>query len=96
MNPFFVVFDALWSYHAYPELVLAKYFVRPDENLQKFDEVTRNKKSTLFAGTDAHSNIGFHLWATMRAIKLSISKLTTTRRFSARCEITFCSKKIRL
>lgn len=61
MNPFFVAFDALWSYRAYPELVLAKYFVRPDENLRQFDEVTQNKKSTLFAGTDAHSNIGFHL-----------------------------------
>lgn len=61
MNPFFVLFDAIWSYHAYPQLVLDKYFQRPDENLQKYDEVTRNKKSTLFAGTDAHSNIGFHL-----------------------------------
>lgn len=62
MNPFFAAFDALWSYHAYPELVLAKYFKRPDDNLKKFDEITQAKKSTLFAGTDAHSNIGFHLF----------------------------------
>lgn len=61
MNPFFVLFDALWSFHAYPELVLDKYFQRPDDNLRKFDEITQLKKSTLFAGTDAHSNIGFHL-----------------------------------
>lgn len=62
MNLFFALFDAIWSYHAYPELVLVKYFQRPDENLRKFDEVTQTKKSTLFAGTDAHSNIGFHLF----------------------------------
>jgi hypothetical protein len=62
MNPVLVLFDAVWSYYSYPELVLAKYFQRPGENLQKFDEVTAQKKSTLFAGTDAHSNIGFHLF----------------------------------
>ena len=61
MNPFFVSLDAAWSYYSYPELVLAKYFRRPDANLKQYDEVTRNKKSTLFTGTDAHSNIGFHL-----------------------------------
>ncbi|MDQ3374873.1 MAG: hypothetical protein M3521_13420 [Acidobacteriota bacterium] len=62
MNPVLVLFDAVWSYYSYPELVLAKYFQRPGENLQRFDEVTVQKKSTLFAGTDAHSNIGFHLF----------------------------------
>jgi len=62
MSPFFVLFDAIWSYYSYPELVLAKYFERPSENLQKFDEIAAQKKSTLFAGTDAHSNIGFHLF----------------------------------
>jgi hypothetical protein len=59
--PFFLL-DALWSFGAYPELTLADYFKRPDENLKKFDAVTINKKSTLFAGSDAHSNIGFHLF----------------------------------
>lgn len=61
MPVFSVIFDALWSYYSYPELVLAKYFYRPDDNLRKFDEVTQTRKSTLIAGTDAHSNIGFHL-----------------------------------
>lgn len=61
MNPVLFAADALWSYHGYPELLLSKYFVRPDENLQKYDELTANKKLTLFAGTDAHSNIGFHI-----------------------------------
>ncbi len=80
MNPFFVLFDAIWSYYSYPELVLAKYFERPDENLQKFDEVTKQKKSTLFAGTDAHSNVGFHLLgddAGNKLINLKIDRYET-------------------
>jgi hypothetical protein len=62
MNPVFTLFDAIWSYPAYPELVLAANFYRPDQNLKQFDEITQTKKSVLFAGTDAHSNIGFHLF----------------------------------
>lgn len=54
--------DALWSFPAYPELTLANRFKRPDANLQKFDAVAANKKVTLIAGSDAHSNIGFHLF----------------------------------
>lgn len=61
MNPVLFAEDALWSYYSYPELLLTKYFTRPDENLRRYDELTGNKKLTLFAGTDAHSNIGFHL-----------------------------------
>ncbi len=53
--------DALWSYGSYPELTLANYFVRPDENLKKYDEIAAKRKITLFAGSDAHSNLGFHL-----------------------------------
>ncbi len=80
MSPFFVSLDALWSYYSYPELVLAKYFYRPDANLQRFDEITRTKKSTLFAGTDAHSNIGFHLFgddAGNKIINLKIDRYET-------------------
>jgi len=54
--------DALWSYRKYPELTLAEHLSRPDENLQKFDEVARKRRITLFAGSDAHSNLGFHLF----------------------------------
>lgn len=75
-----VVFDALWSFYSYPELVLAKYFYRPDDNLRKFDEVTRNRRSTLIAGTDAHSNIGFHLLgddAGNKIINLKIDRYET-------------------
>ena len=49
MNPFFGLFDALWSYYSYPELVLAKYFQRPDDNLKKYDEVTRDRLRRTFA-----------------------------------------------
>lgn len=80
MNPAFTAFDALWSYAAYPELVLAKYFYRPDQNLKQFDEIARTKKSTLFAGTDAHSNIGFHLFgddAGNKIINLKIDDYAT-------------------
>jgi len=61
MNPVIFPLDALWSYGKYPKQLLAKYFVRPDANLQKYDEISANRKITLFSGTDAHSNIGFHL-----------------------------------
>lgn len=62
MNPFTAVFDGIWSFPAYPEVMLASYFKRPDENLRKFDEVAAKRKISLFAGTDAHSNIGFHFF----------------------------------
>lgn len=62
MNPALFAEDALWSYYGYADLLLAKYFARPDDNLRKYDELTARKKLTLFAGTDAHSNIGFHLF----------------------------------
>ncbi len=62
MNPFTAIFDGIWSFPAYPELMLASYFKRSDENLRKFDEIAAKRKISLFAGTDAHSNIGFHLF----------------------------------
>jgi hypothetical protein len=80
MSPVFVLFDAIWSYYSYPELVLAKYFYRPDSNLKQFDEITKTRKSTLFAGTDAHSNIGFHLLgddAGNKIINLKIDRYET-------------------
>jgi hypothetical protein len=53
--------DVLWSYHKYPELTVATHLSRPDFNLKKYDEVASRRRVTLFAGSDAHSNIGFHL-----------------------------------
>lgn len=80
MNPVSAILDTIWSYWSYPELVLAVYFKRPDENLQKFDEVTSQRKTTLFAGSDAHSNIGYHLFgndAGSKTINLKIDRYET-------------------
>ncbi len=58
-----LLFDILWSYWRYPELTLTAHLSRPDAYLQKFDEISRQRKITLFAGSDAHSNLGYHLIA---------------------------------
>lgn len=61
MNPFLFFFDALWSYGAYPELTFARHFRRPDENLARYDQLSARGRLLLFAGSDAHSNLGVHL-----------------------------------
>lgn len=75
MNVPYFLFDALWSYGSYPELTLATYLKRPDENLKKFDEISANRKISLYGGTDAHSNIGFHLFGDDAGNKLINIKL---------------------
>lgn len=62
MNVPYFLFDAIWSYGSYPELTLATYLKRPDENLKKFDEISKTRKISLTGGNDSHSNIGFHLF----------------------------------
>jgi hypothetical protein len=62
MNPLTALGDLIWTYPSYPELMLAKGWTRPDANLTKFDEIASQRKISLIAGTDAHSNIGFHLF----------------------------------
>ncbi len=62
LNKFVAFFDLIWSFPAYPELTLARGFERPNINLQKFDEIAAKRDISLFAGTDAHSNIGLHLF----------------------------------
>ncbi|MGB7069288.1 MAG: hypothetical protein WBD22_07320 [Pyrinomonadaceae bacterium] len=59
-NPIMALFDMIWSFPAYPELTIARHLSRP--NVAKYDEVTGRRRITLSAGTDAHSNIGFHLF----------------------------------
>ncbi|MCS6873673.1 MAG: hypothetical protein N2Z23_01705 [Pyrinomonadaceae bacterium] len=61
INPGLFIFDAVWSWRSYSELLLTKYFARPDDSLRLYDELTAKRKVTLFAGSDAHSNIGFFL-----------------------------------
>jgi len=70
MNPLTALFDLVWSFPAYPELTFANYFKRPDANLRKFDETSAKRKISLFAGADAHSNIGFHLFSDAAGNKL--------------------------
>lgn len=80
MNPIGFIFNALWSFGSYPELTMANYFVRPDENLRKYDEIVANRRITLFAGSDAHSNLGFHLLgddAGNRVIRLKFDDYAT-------------------
>ena len=67
--------DLIWSYPAYPELTFAKNFQRPDANLAKFDEIASQRPITLFAGTDAHSDLGVHLLGTDGGQKLINIKL---------------------
>lgn len=81
MNPFTAIGDLIWSYPAYPQLTLATHLRRPDANLQKFDEIAANRPISLFAGTDAHSNIGFHLFgddAGNKLINLKIDPYATS------------------
>ncbi len=61
MNSALFALDAIWSFGSSPEILLANYFERPNDELKKFDELTQQKKLTLFAGSDAHSNIGLAL-----------------------------------
>ena len=59
INPLLAFFDLFWSWQYSPELTFARNFSRPADNLQKFDELTKQgRKLTMFAGSDAHSNIG--------------------------------------
>jgi hypothetical protein len=58
MNPVWFALDAFWSLSSSPDMVLAEYFQRPEPELKKFDELSLQRKLSLSAGSDAHSNIG--------------------------------------
>lgn len=60
-NPVLAFFDVLWSQRAYPDLIFAHYFQRPDENLKKWDQALTRGKLTATGGNDAHANIGASL-----------------------------------
>lgn len=85
MNWLTAFFDVIWTYPSYPELMFARYFERPDTNLQKFDEIAASRKISLFAGTDAHSNLGFHLFgddAGNKLINIKLDPYETTFRLA--------------
>ena len=54
-------FDGLWSYWGRPELLFARFYERPDENLRRWDEYNDSGagRAYAFAGNDAHANVGF-------------------------------------
>jgi len=59
-NAFLAVFDSVWSYRGYADLMFANFFTRPTENLKRWDEAMSvgRRKLVAIAGNDAHSNIG--------------------------------------
>ncbi|MFL6257101.1 MAG: hypothetical protein ACJ74T_19000 [Pyrinomonadaceae bacterium] len=56
-------FDGLWSYWGRPELLFARFYERPGENLRRWDEYNASGagRAYAFAGNDAHANVGFAL-----------------------------------
>ena len=58
-----LLFDGLWSYWGRPELLLARFYERPGENLRRWDEYNASGagRAYAFAGNDAHANVGFLL-----------------------------------
>ncbi len=77
-------FDGLWSYNAYPDLLFARFYERPNENLKRWDMLTSNNPSrriTAIAGNDAHANIGIGLrTARFLPIQLYVSIIKTQNR----------------
>ena len=60
-NPVVAFFDVLWSQRAYPDLLFALYFQRPDEGLRKWDHALTRARLTATGGNDSHANIGVSL-----------------------------------
>jgi hypothetical protein len=58
---FLAFFDVIWSQRAYPDLLFALYFERPNESLKKWDQALLSNKLTATAGNDSHANIGVSL-----------------------------------
>lgn len=63
LNRWATVFDGLWSYRTYPDLMFANFFARPTVELKRWDDAmsSNNRKLVAIGGNDAHSNVGFGL-----------------------------------
>jgi hypothetical protein len=63
INYALLLFDGLWSYASYPDLLFATFYERPDENLRRWDEVNSagGPHVSVVAGNDAHANVGYTL-----------------------------------
>lgn len=64
MNPLLSFFDLFWTYPSYPGLLFASSFKRPEKELEIYDAIAAERRALLFAGTDAHSNIGITFFGT--------------------------------
>ncbi len=55
-----LLFDGLWSYWGRPELLFARFYERPDENLRRWDALNADGARRVYAlaGNDAHANVG--------------------------------------
>ena len=60
-NPVVAFFDVLWSQRAYPDLLFALYYERPNESLTKWDQALARARLTATPGNDSHANIGISL-----------------------------------
>jgi hypothetical protein len=60
-NPLVAFFDVLWSHRAYPDLLFALYYERPNESLKKWDQALARARLTATPGNDSHANIGISL-----------------------------------
>lgn len=60
-NPVKAFFDVLWSHRAYPDLLFALYYERPNDSLRKWDQALAQSRLTATGGNDAHANIGVSL-----------------------------------
>ncbi|MDT4897793.1 MAG: hypothetical protein QOH25_2870 [Acidobacteriota bacterium] len=63
INYFVTFFDWLWSYWSYADLMFARFYERPSDELNKWDELiaAKNRRVVAIAGNDAHANVGFQL-----------------------------------
>jgi hypothetical protein len=62
INPLVMFFDAVWSYRSYPDLLFARFYERPTQNLKQWDEqLKQGKRLVATAGNDAHATIGLSL-----------------------------------
>jgi hypothetical protein len=63
INPLLMFFDGLWSYRAYPDLLFSRFYQRPNDSLELWDQQTvqSGRRYVATAGNDAHANIGFSL-----------------------------------
>jgi hypothetical protein len=63
INYFVTFFDGLWSYWSYPDLMFARFYERPNDDLKRWDELIarKNQRVVAIAGADAHANVGFRI-----------------------------------